>query len=124
MRILQGSKTVRADQARVFLATIARGLVIDYRRRRALEQAYLDYLVSLPQGAEPSPQERLQLMQALCTLDRMLAELPPRVRQAFLLSQIDGLGYAEIAVRLDVSLSSVQQYMIRAMTACCEAFHD
>lgn len=124
MRILQGSKTVRADQARVFLATIARGLVIDYRRRSALEQAYLDYLVSLPQGAEPSPQERLQLMQALCTLDRMLAELPPRVRQAFLLSQIDGLGYAEIAVRLDVSLSSVQQYMIRAMTACCEAFHD
>jgi len=40
------------------------------------------------------------------------------VRSAFLLSQLDGLGYAEIAVRLDVSMSSVQQYMKRAFAAC------
>jgi RNA polymerase sigma-70 factor (ECF subfamily) len=50
--------------------------------------------------------------------------LPPKARSAFLLSQLDGLTYPEIAQRLEVSLSSVQQYMVRAMTACYAAFDD
>ncbi|MNO07383.1 putative RNA polymerase sigma factor FecI [compost metagenome] len=56
-------------------------------------------------------------------LDRLLDGLPPKARAAFLLSQLDGLTYPEIAERLDVSLSLVQQHMVRAMSACYAAIH-
>jgi len=40
--------------------------------------------------------------------------LPAPVRTAFLLAQLEGLSYAEIAARLNVSASSVKQYLTRA----------
>ena len=52
-------------------------------------------------------------------LDQLLDGLPPKVRSAFLWAQLDGLPYAEIAQRLGVSLSSVKQYMARALRHCC-----
>lgn len=124
VRVMQGRKTVRAGDARALLTTIAKGLVVDHRRRAALEHAYLAYLATLPQACAPSPETQAEQMQALMQLDRLLDRLPPKARSAFLLSQLDGLTYAEIAQRLGVSLSSVQQYMVRAMSACYAALYD
>lgn len=43
---------------------------------------------------------------------------PRRVREAFLLSQFDGLSYSAIAQRLSVSAGSVRKYMLQAAQAC------
>ncbi|MNE78787.1 putative RNA polymerase sigma factor FecI [compost metagenome] len=51
-------------------------------------------------------------------IDRMLDSLAPKVRTTLLMSQFEGLSYAEIAEHLGVSLSSVQKYMTRAIQAC------
>ena len=48
----------------------------------------------------------------------MLDSLPSVARQAFLLSQLDGLTYAQIASELDVSLITVKRHMLRAFRAC------
>jgi len=118
VRVIAGRKQVHAAQARPFLRTIAQGLLLDHYRRASLEQAYLDYLAILPEPQAPSAEQRAAMVQQIAALDRMLAGLPGNVRRAFLLAQIDGLGYAEIALQLGVSVSSVQQYMTRALTAC------
>lgn len=118
VRVMVSRRDFYLDEARVLLATIARGLVIDHFRRCALEAAFLDMLANLPPEHIPSPEARLVVLEILNEIDAMLAALPAKVRSAFLLSQLDGLGYAEIATRLQVSLSSVQQYMKRAFTAC------
>lgn len=118
VRVIAGRKQVHAAQARPFLRTIAHGLLLDHYRRASLEQAYLDYLALLPEPCQPSAEQRAAAMQQIAALDRMLADLPGKVRHAFVLAQVDGLSYAEIAARLGVSLSSVQQYMTRALTAC------
>ncbi|MNL70056.1 putative RNA polymerase sigma factor FecI [compost metagenome] len=57
-------------------------------------------------------------MQSLQQIDRMLDDLPPRVREAFLLAHLVELSYAEIAERLGVSTSSVKQYLTRANREC------
>lgn len=124
LRVIQGRKAVRANEARALLTTIARGLVVDHQRHAALERAYLAYLAAIPEAYAPSPEEQAGQLQSLARLDRLLDGLPPKARSAFLLSQLDGLTYPEIARRLEVSLSSVQQYMVRAMTACYAAFDD
>ena len=43
---------------------------------------------------------------------------PRRVREAFLLSQFDGLSYSAIAQQLGVSVGSVRKYMLQAAQAC------
>lgn len=50
----------------------------------------------------------------------MLDGLPIAVRRAFLLCQLEGLGHAEIAARLGVSVGSVRQYIARALRQCLE----
>ena len=42
-----------------------------------------------------------------------------RAREAFILSQYEELGYAEIATRLGVSVSMVRKYIAQALLACC-----
>lgn len=104
-----------------YLATVARGLVADFFRRRTLEQAYLDYLAVLPEDLAPSPEEQAIVQQTLIDVDRLLHALPPKVRQAFVLAQFEELTYPEIAERLGVSLRTVSNYLTRAMEHCCLA---
>ncbi len=44
--------------------------------------------------------------------------LQAQVRRAFLLSQLDGLGYRDIAERLEVSERTVKRYMAQAYEHC------
>lgn len=118
LRMMVARREFYLDEVRTLLATIARGLMIDHFRRCALEAAFLEMLAQMPPEHLPSPEARLLVLETLNEVDAMLAGLPAKVRSAFLLSQLDGLAYAEIAARLEVSLSSVQQYMKRAFTAC------
>lgn len=106
------------EQPRAYLSTIARRLIFDRHRRRRLEQAYLERLALLPEELAPSPEERFLLLEALSAIDKALAGLPLVVKKAFLLSQLDGLGYAEIGRRLGVSERTVGRYMTQALRQC------
>ncbi|QKV55554.1 sigma-70 family RNA polymerase sigma factor [Comamonas antarctica] len=108
-------------EPRRYLATIAKGLVTDLFRRRALERAYLEYLAGLPQALAPSAEDQLALQQTLLEVDRLLQGLPPKVRAAFVLAQFEELSYPEIAQRLGISLRTVSNYLARALEHCCLA---
>ncbi|WP_460418719.1 sigma-70 family RNA polymerase sigma factor [Pseudomonas sp. microsymbiont 2] len=107
-------------EPRAFLRTIAHGLLVDKVRRKELERAYLATLQALPEALAPSPELTCSLLESLYALDRLLGSLPPKVRQAFLLCQLDGLKYAEAAERLGVTVSSVKKYMRTALLHCLE----
>ncbi|MGH8817826.1 MAG: sigma factor-like helix-turn-helix DNA-binding protein, partial [Achromobacter pestifer] len=57
-------------------------------------------------------------------IDTILHKLPAKVRMALLLCKLDGLGYQEIAKRLNVSVSSVEKYVAAALLACYQALYD
>lgn len=105
-------------EPRPFLATVANRLLAHRHRRQLLETAYLEALACLPEDAAPSPEARLMAVQSLQEIDHVLDGLPPRVREAFLLAHLAELSYAEIAERLQVSASSVKQYLARANREC------
>lgn len=121
LRLLQaGQVPPELAQPRPYLATIARGLLIDHFRRQDLERAYLAELALVPEACLPSPEDRAIVMETLLAIDRMLDGLGPKVKHAFLLAQLDGLGYAEIAAELGVSVSSVKKYMHKAVLHCLQ----
>ncbi|MBA4288641.1 MAG: hypothetical protein C0439_06645 [Pseudomonas sp.] len=57
-------------------------------------------------------------LETLQALDELLDGLPRPVRRAFLWSQLEGLGYREIAERLQVSERTVKRYMAQAYEHC------
>ena len=84
--------------------------MVNLFRRRDIERAYLDALHACEAGQAPSPERRALALEALVEIDRLLDGLPGKVRKAFLLAQLEGLRHAEIADRMQVSVSSVRQY--------------
>ena len=105
-------------EPRAYLLTVGKRLLSNFYTRRSLEQAYLDALAQLPEESVPSPEQRWLLLETLQALDELLNGLPPVVRRAFLWSQLEGLGYREIAERLKVSERTVKRYMAQAYEHC------
>ncbi|AFI83061.1 sigma-70 family RNA polymerase sigma factor [Methylophaga nitratireducenticrescens] len=106
------------EQPRAYLRTVANGLVIDYFRRRSLENAYQNALANMPEITMISEEERLLIRETLEQLDALINRLPARVKTIFLLSQLEGLTYAQIAKLTDVSLSTVKRDMQQAFIHC------
>ena len=105
-------------EPRAYLLTVGKRLLSNFYTRRSLEQAYLDALAQLPEDSVPSPEQRWLLLETLQALDELLDGLPAVVRRAFLWSQLEGLGYREIAERLKVSERTVKRYMAQAYEHC------
>lgn len=105
-------------EPRAFLTHVAKGLVVDHWRRQDVERAYLDALALRPPDEVPSPETRLLILEALCRIDAMLGRLPARTRDIFLLAQLDGLAYREVARHLDLALATVKRHMRTAFVAC------
>ncbi len=122
VRVLSGRRIPRPDhEQRAFLTQVAKGLLIDRWRRQDVERAYIETIALLPEQEVPSPETRAIILEALYRIEAMLRSLPAKTSEAFLLSQLDGLGYAEIAVRLDISVVTVKRHMRRAFLACLTA---
>ncbi|MBT2372520.1 sigma-70 family RNA polymerase sigma factor [Pseudomonas fluorescens] len=107
-----------ALRERSYLATIARGLCIDHWRRRQLEQAWLQTLAARPEALQPSPEQRAIIVETLYEVDAMLARLPRKVSEAFLLAQLQGMPYKQIATQLGVCERMVKKYLAQALLHC------
>lgn len=115
LRLITKSLSVHLDEPRAFLTTIAHGLLVDQFRRQAVEQAYLQTIMHLPEAMAPSPEQQLAMMETILQLDRLLNGLKPVVRTVFLLSKLEGLTYPEIAATLAISLRTVETHMSVAL---------
>ena len=103
---------------RIYLAHIAKGLLVDYWRKQALERSYLQALASDTEASFPSAEMQAAIIETLLEIDAMLHTLAPKVRHAFLLAQIDGLTYQEIGKIVGVSERMVKKYMATAIMHC------
>lgn len=119
VRVIRARSALEIREPRHYLSTVAKGLLVDLFRRRSLEQAYLDALACVPEAEQPSLEEQAILLEALLEIDRLLDGLGARVKQAFILSQFEGLTYPQIAERLGISLRTVNNHMAKAMEHCC-----
>ena len=118
VRVLLARTADSLREPRHYLATVARGLVIDLYRRRSLEQAYLEALALRPEQYAPSAEERVLILDSLEAIDRMLDGMGERTRGIFLAVQIDGLSYEKAASRMDVSVTTVRKRLAKALLRC------
>lgn len=118
------SRVTEVREPRAFLTTLAKRVLVSHFRHQEVERAYLESVAHLPEPLAPSPEAQAIVIETLLEVDRRLDGLPSKVKAAFLMAQLDGLSYAQIAQRLGVSASSVKQYMARAVRQCYFANGD
>ncbi|ALM86914.1 sigma-70 family RNA polymerase sigma factor [Bordetella sp. N] len=117
-RVMRAESYTVFAEPRGFLTTIAKRLLIDQSRRRALEQAYLDTLASRSEATEPSPETQALVLEALNAVCQKVEQLPARVRRVFVLAQVEGQPYLEIAQQLGISVAAVQRDIVKAWQHC------
>lgn len=118
VRVLAYRRLSAMQEPRAYLSTVAKSVLVQTWRRRDLERACIEALGTTADAFSPSPQERAELLQLLERIADALDGLSVRARTAFLMSQLDGQTYAEIAAQLGVSVSRVRQYMAQGLRRC------
>jgi len=119
VRIIRARRPVNdLHRPLAYLTTIANSLLVNRWRRLAVERAYAEALAAQPEQYEISPEERHLLIETITRLDELLHGLAPRVREIFLMSQLDGMTYKQIAAQLELSVDQVQRAMLKAFDRC------
>ncbi len=77
-----------------------------------------DTLQPCTEDSPLSPDQALEQQRTANALLQTILSLPPRCQEVFILNKFDGLSYARIAERLNISHSSVEKHMARALAAC------
>ncbi len=114
------------DNARAYLFQMATNLAVDQLRRRTLHHRFVSSEKSRAvEGEAPdvnadgvSPEKILGARQKLVAINAALDELPFKARQAFLLHRRNGMSYSDIAQQMQVSVSSVEKYILQALKHC------
>ena len=122
LRLVKALGRTEIEQPRIFLFFVARNVALNLGARRRLERGLFSSLTDLDpaevtdEGARPEQQiiARQQLRLVAAAIDR----LPPRCREVFLLSRLDGLANGEIALRLGISRNMVEKHVIKALLHC------
>lgn len=101
------------ENKRAYLYRLARNLAIDHAhadRRRAAIHAEAADLLSQP--VEGSAGERPHLARdQLQRIAAVIATLPVRTQEVFILSRLEGLSYRDIAARLGISRPTVEKHL-------------
>ncbi|MDC9621761.1 sigma-70 family RNA polymerase sigma factor [Xenorhabdus sp. XENO-7] len=118
IKLMQSADIENVRHPRAFLIMIARRTIANHYRRKKLEDNYLEYASTMAKTTTNSSEYRLVLLEQLEKIDKTLDELPKKARRAFLLTQLQGMRYKEVAKNLDVSMSSVKNYLQQAHRKC------
>lgn len=116
----QAGETIREPAA--LLKKVALHAKIDMDRRTAIRQH--DDIHTLDEADQPIAPQCLQPENAYASTQTIqvyldtIEALPPRCREAYSLYLFDELPYKEIAERMGVSISMVNQYIKRGKLAC------
>lgn len=99
-----------------YLFRSVRNIVITHLRKRTIE---LTELSTLPDGHQTERPADYDLLseEAEQAYRSALDELSPQRRQVFILSREENLTYAEIARKMGLSVNTVENYMVAALSS-------
>lgn len=116
VRMLQLDSRGTVSLLSSYLFKTAANIAIDRMRNRSVGRRVLRGLGEAGGDSQAaSPERILQSREDIQLIERSVAELPPKCRQAFYLHRLHDLSSSEIAVQLGVSKRMVHHYLVQAM---------
>lgn len=117
LRLAQHSRVENVENAEAYIFQIAANLLRDRARRESTRSGAMRELSYRTENSieEISPERVLIAKERVEIVQRALLELPERTRLVFVLHRFEGIKYSEIALRLGISVSSVEKVMMDAL---------
>jgi RNA polymerase sigma-70 factor (ECF subfamily) len=118
VRLLSLDQPGAVSYLRAFLFKTAANIAIDRRRRHQNFDRVTGGQLFTELTENRTPERQLSGEQALGRLGALIAAMPPKCRQSFVLNQVHGLDAATIATQLGITDSMVRKYVVRALLHC------
>ncbi|MBX6365938.1 MAG: RNA polymerase sigma-70 factor [Gemmatimonadetes bacterium] len=118
LRVWEGRARLDANGSlRSLLYRSARNAALNHLKHRAVEERWRRAASLDVDPARGTAEDAVREHELAAAIDRTIAALPERCRLIFLMSRQQGLGYAEIAEILGLSVKTVETQMGRALKA-------
>jgi RNA polymerase sigma-70 factor (family 1) len=98
-----------------YIFTITYNSSISVIRKKARESEFMDHLKSIQELNEPSINLEMEYRELSDKLNNIVDHLPQRQKEVYLLHKEEGLKYQEIADKLNISINTVENHMVRAL---------
>jgi RNA polymerase sigma factor (sigma-70 family) len=105
---------------RAFLYKTCSNISIDQIRRRDVRNGYARSVAEMEfeSVGEIGPERRMEARQRLDIISRALCTMPEKRRKLLMMNRFDGLSYAEIARRVNLSETVVRKHIAKALAGC------
>lgn len=117
LRFIETTAAVPVQDARAYLFQMARNMLIDMSRQqdaRKTSAVAPEELIHI-QDTAPGPDQSAAGRQRLLQLAQALQELPSLTQDIFMRVRVQEQSYQQVADALDISTSSVQKHLARAL---------
>lgn len=116
VKIWDNCKSVELGTAKSYLYKIAINLGISKKRHEQVKFKYQELIVSTNNfSTNESPEFIMQENEFMEKFKKVIASLPDRQREVFLLSKIEKKTYKEIAELSNVSVKAIEKLMSKAL---------
>jgi RNA polymerase sigma factor (sigma-70 family) len=118
VRLLSLEDSGAVSFLRAFLFKTAANLAVDRIRSRNRQRQAVDAGLCDEAREAPTPDREAASAQEVEIVRRLIGELPPKCRRAFLLHRVHGAEFSEIAEEMELSERMVRHYVLRAVLYC------
>lgn len=118
VRLLSLEDSGAVSFLRAFLFKTAANLAVDRIRSRNRQRQAVDAGLCDEAREAPTPDREAASAQEVAIVRRLIGELPPKCRRAFLLHRVHGAEFSQIAEEMGLSERMVRHYVLRAVLYC------
>jgi RNA polymerase sigma factor (sigma-70 family) len=118
VRLLSLDQHDAVSYLRAFLFKTAANIAIDRRRRDRTHHQVLELPLFNEFADTLTPERRVASEETLDQLERLIAAMPAKCQQSFVMNQVYGMDVGIVAAELRLSESQVRRYVARALLRC------
>jgi RNA polymerase sigma-70 factor (ECF subfamily) len=116
IRIWQKRKSIKDPAGfNAYIYTITRNLLLNELRRRLHQKHLKEEIRQLSTAREYAGLDPAQLRDLESRMEKIIAELPERQKEIFVLSRKDGCSHKEIANQLEITTKTVEYHISLAI---------
>lgn len=112
---LNRQKIGNAETFNAYIFTVTKNELLNLIRKRLRDQTFRDQLFLRSVAEEYQPENQLEFEEIKAGIDQIVAKLPEKRRQIFILSRTDGLSNKEISQKLNISEKTVEDHITHAI---------
>ncbi|WP_020158461.1 RNA polymerase sigma factor [Methylobacter marinus] len=120
IKLSREAERQKIEHPRSLLFRIAHNLALDHLKHRKVTENHAQSLdpTLVPASESPSAEQLASEEQRQRILRRIINELPPRCRQVFIMHNLHGMSYRDIARELGISESGVEKHIMKGLLHC------